>query len=42
MTREDFGDAMEKILLGAERNITVSAVERERTAYDEAATRCSA
>ena len=36
MTREDFGDAMEKILLGAERNITVSAVERERTAYHEA------
>src|SRR3954452_4200053 len=36
VTREDFGDAMEKILLGAERNITVSTVERERTAYHEA------
>src|SRR3954454_3748501 len=36
VTREDFGDAMEKILLGAERNITVSPVERERTAYHEA------
>src|SRR3954447_9651278 len=36
VTRQDFGDAMEKILLGAERNITVSAVERERTAYHEA------
>src|SRR3954452_3615866 len=36
VTRQDFGDAMEKILLGAERNITVSAVERERSAYHEA------
>src|SRR3954452_3186067 len=36
VTREDFGDAMEKILLGAERNITVSPIERERTAYHEA------
>jgi cell division protease FtsH len=36
VTREDFGDAMEKILLGAERNITVSPLERERTAYHEA------
>ena len=36
VTREDFGDAMEKILLGAERNITVSVVELERTAYHEA------
>ena len=36
MTREDFGDALEKIVLGAERNITVSTVERERTAYHEA------
>src|SRR3954452_14504340 len=36
VTREDFGDAMEKILLGAERNITLSVVERERTAYHEA------
>jgi cell division protease FtsH len=36
VTREDFGDAMEKILLGAERNITVSPEERERTAYHEA------
>jgi cell division protease FtsH len=36
VTREDFVDAMEKILLGAERNITISPVERERTAYHEA------
>ena len=36
VTREDFGDAMEKILLGAERNITVSPIERKRTAYHEA------
>jgi cell division protease FtsH len=36
VTREDFADAMEKIVLGAERNITVSSVERERTAYHEA------
>jgi cell division protease FtsH len=36
VTREDFGDAMEKILLGAERNITISPLERERTAYHEA------
>src|SRR4051794_110796 len=36
VTREDFSDAMEKILLGAERNITVSPIERERTAYHEA------
>jgi cell division protease FtsH len=36
VTREDFADAMEKIVLGAERNITISQVERERTAYHEA------
>ena len=36
VTREDFGDAMERILLGAERNITISPLERERTAYHEA------
>ncbi len=36
VTREDFADAMEKLVLGAERNITVSPLERERTAYHEA------
>jgi len=36
VTREDFAQAMEKIVLGAERNIRVSPVERERTAYHEA------
>jgi cell division protease FtsH len=32
----DFADALEKVVLGAERRITISAVERERTAYHEA------
>jgi cell division protease FtsH len=32
----DFTDAMEKIVLGAERRITISPQERERTAYHEA------
>jgi cell division protease FtsH len=36
VTREDFAEAMEKIVLGAERNITISPLERERTAYHEA------
>jgi cell division protease FtsH len=31
----DFTDALEKILLGAERRITLSVEERERTAYHE-------
>jgi cell division protease FtsH len=32
----DFSDALEKILLGTERRITLSPEERERTAYHEA------
>jgi cell division protease FtsH len=32
----DFSDAFEKIILGAERKITISFEERERTAYHEA------
>ena len=32
----DFADALERIVLGAERRITLSAQERERTAYHEA------
>ena len=32
----DFADALERIVLGAERRITLSAHERERTAYHEA------
>jgi cell division protease FtsH len=31
----DFTDALEKIVLGAERRITISSAERERTAYHE-------
>jgi cell division protease FtsH len=31
----DFNEAFEKVLLGAERNITISPLERERTAYHE-------
>ncbi|HET8673502.1 MAG TPA: ATP-dependent zinc metalloprotease FtsH, partial [Thermoleophilaceae bacterium] len=31
----DFSDALEKIVLGTERRITLSAEERERTAYHE-------
>ena len=34
--RADFGDALEKILLGAERRIMLSPAERRRTAYHEA------
>jgi cell division protease FtsH len=33
--REEFADALEKILLGAERRILISDEERERTAYHE-------
>jgi cell division protease FtsH len=33
---EDFSDALEKIILGAERKIMLSASDRERTAYHEA------
>jgi cell division protease FtsH len=32
---DDFTDAMERIVLGAERRITISPHERERTAYHE-------
>ena len=32
---EEFADALEKILLGAERHILISPEERERTAYHE-------
>ncbi len=31
----DFGDALEKVLLGAERHIVLSPSDRERTAYHE-------
>ncbi len=31
----DFTDALEKVVLGAERRITISPAERERTAYHE-------
>ena len=34
--RDEFADALEKILLGAERHILISPEERERTAYHEA------
>jgi cell division protease FtsH len=33
---DDFGDAFERLLLGAERNIVLSLADRERTAYHEA------
>jgi cell division protease FtsH len=33
---DDFSDALEKIVLGTERKIVLSPVERERTAYHEA------
>ena len=33
--RRDFSDALEKIVLGTERRITLSVEERERTAYHE-------
>jgi len=33
---EDFNDAFERVLLGAERNIVLSLADRERTAYHEA------
>jgi cell division protease FtsH len=35
VTAADFSDALEKIVLGAERRITLSPEERERTAYHE-------
>jgi cell division protease FtsH len=36
VTQADFADALERIVLGAERRITLSEEERERTAYHEA------
>ena len=33
---EDFSDALEKIILGAERKVVMTAADRERTAYHEA------
>jgi cell division protease FtsH len=36
VTAGDLADALERIILGAERRITLSAEERERTAYHEA------
>src|SRR5215207_3104323 len=33
--REDFTDALEKIILGAERKVLISAEDRRRTAYHE-------
>jgi cell division protease FtsH len=36
VTMGDFADALERIVLGAERRITLSDEERERTAYHEA------
>ncbi|MGH2943706.1 MAG: ATP-dependent zinc metalloprotease FtsH, partial [Solirubrobacteraceae bacterium] len=36
VTAADFADALERIILGAERKITLSDEERERTAYHEA------
>ena len=36
VTPADFADALERIVLGAERRITLSVQERERTAYHEA------
>ena len=36
ITLADFSTALEKVVLGAERRITISPSERERTAYHEA------
>ncbi|HEY6836168.1 MAG TPA: ATP-dependent zinc metalloprotease FtsH [Gaiellaceae bacterium] len=36
VTASDFADALERILLGAERKIMLSLADRERTAYHEA------
>jgi cell division protease FtsH len=36
VTQRDFGDAIEKTILGAERQVVMSDEERERTAYHEA------
>jgi cell division protease FtsH len=36
VTRADLGDALERVVLGAERKVVMSEDERERTAYHEA------
>jgi cell division protease FtsH len=36
VTQSDFADAMEKLVLGSERKILMSPLDRERTAYHEA------
>jgi cell division protease FtsH len=36
VTEDDFGDALERIVLGAERKIMMSDADRRRTAYHEA------
>jgi cell division protease FtsH len=36
VTQDDFTDALEKVILGAERKIVLGRVDRERTAYHEA------
>ncbi|HEX6390482.1 MAG TPA: cell division protein FtsH, partial [Solirubrobacteraceae bacterium] len=36
VANEDFTDALEKVVLGAERKVVMSDAERERTAYHEA------
>jgi len=36
VTRADLGDALERVVLGAERKVVMSEEERERTAYHEA------
>jgi cell division protease FtsH len=35
VTADDFSDALEKVMLGAERRIVLSSEDRERTAYHE-------
>jgi cell division protease FtsH len=35
VTRQDFDDALEKLILGSERRILLSSTERERSAYHE-------
>ena len=35
VTSKDFGDALERIILGSERRLVLSPLERERTAYHE-------
>ena len=35
VARQDFGEALERIILGSERRLVLSPLERERTAYHE-------